>query len=375
MQEMLDKKKTEPALWVCVVMLFLAIPSGWPDGYYTLLRWVVCLTTGYLAYEDYRQGRKKSPVLLGAIAVLFNPIVPIHLSKADWAVADFVIAVILIFYGLRGKALRLNVGKKTRRNLIIGAGVCILALGLWIAWSQHRYSTHDYPIYLVSSQANFHPEQHLKSIQGELTVHGWQVKPAANVPDTYLVSFTYSTPPGRILQALQAQHASEMGPSQPTTRGWWWEVNTSVPLVRPVIGDPILEKRYGLLPSNIDRKRRFVLVGTALTSQELSEIHLSGEIKEESHGVWMRYLLLTIHNGTGKPITDFRVSITFYDGNFLVSERHLPRIDSVEKPARWFYEVLHPGSTGKYKVDISEIYPNTQVTRFELKLLEALTRP
>ena len=162
----LDHKMADFALWTCVAMLLLALLSGWPYGYYTLLRWVVCLTTGYLAYEGYKQGRRKSPVLLGAIALLFNPIAPIHMSKSDWAVVDLVVAVILIFFGLRGKALRLTVGKKTRRSLVIGIGLCVMALGLWAAWSQHRYSTYDYPISLVSSQANFNPQQHLLNIKG-----------------------------------------------------------------------------------------------------------------------------------------------------------------------------------------------------------------
>ena len=267
MQEMLDKKKAEPALWVCVVMLFLAIPSGWPYGYYTLLRWVVCLTTGYFAYEDYRHGRRKSPILLGAIAILFNPIAPVHLNKADWALADFVVAIILIFYGLRGKALRLKFGKKTRRNLVMGIGLCVMSLGLWAAWSQHRDSTYDYPISLVSSQTNFRPEQRLKNIKGELVVHGWQVRPVTGRPHAYLVSYTYSqsTPldlshlPGQLGQNLFDDLIEPSGTSDasviiqhkkdlPSTGGWWWEVNTDVPLVRPVLGDTALEAKYGVAP-------------------------------------------------------------------------------------------------------------------------------
>lgn len=220
-------------------MLLLALPAGWPYGYYTLLRWVVCLTTGYLAYEGYKQGRRKSPVLLGAIALLFNPIVPVHMSKSDWAAADLIVAVILIFYALRGKAAHLRVEKKKRRTLVIGIGLCVAALGLYAAWSQYRYSTYDYPISLVLSRANFHPQQFLRNIKGELTVHGWQVRPVTGKPDTYLVSYTYT------VDAIEPR--SNFRVLRGGTSGWWWEVNTRVPLVRTVSGDSELEKKYGFV--------------------------------------------------------------------------------------------------------------------------------
>lgn len=248
----LDRRMADFALWTCVAMLLLALPAGWPYGYYTLLRWVVCLTTGYLAHEGYKQGRRKSPVLLGAIALLFNPIVPVHMSKSDWASADLIVAVVLIFYALRGKAVHLGVEKKKRRTLVIGIGLCVAALGLYAAWSQYRYSTYDYPISLVSSQANFHPQQFLRNIKGELTVHGWQVKRIAGKPHTYLVSYTYSRSTPLDLSRLpdQPTHPPDRNLFDdiiPSTWGWWWEVNTRVPLVRTVSGDSELEKKYGFV--------------------------------------------------------------------------------------------------------------------------------
>ena len=365
-----NRKAGNFALWTCIVMLVLAVSSGWPYGYYTLLRWIVCLTTGYLAYEDYKREQRGFALIFGIVALIFNPVLPVHLSKAEWAPIDLVVAGFLFFYVMRGKSIRLKLEKKLRGKLLLWGGVSACFLLVWGVWSQHRYETHDYPISLVTSKANFRPEEYLKSLRGELIVHGWHVK-SAGVPDTYLVSFTYSQSPGRLLKALRATRKETAGVDTPVTRGWWWEVNTQAPLVRTVRGDPDLEKKYGFMPTELPPPAQ----ATFLTVDELSQIHLSGEIKEEPGWVTTsRYLLLTIHNGTRKKVTNFRIGITFYDGNFRISERPLPASTDING-SMWNVNILQPGSTANYKVDISAIYPNTQVTRFELKLLSSSSRP
>ncbi len=402
---MVDRKVVSFALWTCVVMLVLALSSSWPYGYYTLLRWAVCLTTGYLTYENYQKGHKGFSFIFGAIALLFNPITPVHLSKSGWASIDLVVDGFLFFYLVRGKSIRLKMERKLVKKLLLWGGVAVAVLFFWGVWSQYRYETYDYPVSLVTSRSGFNAEAYLKSLRGELTVHGWRVK-SVDAPGTYLVSFTYSKPPGPLLKALRASRLNLATlPDQPSTRketagvatpstwGWWWEVNTKVPLVRAVRGDPDLEKKYGVTPTRANLFDDLVpdagstasrpvpaieysppTQPTFLTVQELNQIRLSGEIKQESDGFILtgRYLLLTIHNGTTKAVTHFRISITFYDGNFRISEQPLPARTDISGGV-WNVNILQPGSTANYKIDISEIYPNTQVTRFELKLLEVST--
>jgi len=78
------------------IMLFLAL-ARLPYGYYTLLRFVVCGTTAYGAY--FASTEEKKPAwawTFGIIAVLFNPFIPIHLSRDIWAVIDVAVALLLV---------------------------------------------------------------------------------------------------------------------------------------------------------------------------------------------------------------------------------------------------------------------------------------
>ena len=80
---------------IAILMLLLAIPAGlWPYGYYMLLRWVVTGTALFVLWIAYKLERKIWIGLMAITAILFNPIVPIHLDKETWVVID-VIAVVL----------------------------------------------------------------------------------------------------------------------------------------------------------------------------------------------------------------------------------------------------------------------------------------
>lgn len=77
------------------VMLILAIPSIWPYGYFQLLRWVVTIVSIYSAYIAYESKNKTWVFIMGAIAVLFNPISPIYLQKGTWVVLDLVTSILM----------------------------------------------------------------------------------------------------------------------------------------------------------------------------------------------------------------------------------------------------------------------------------------
>ena len=90
-------KNKNIASGIAILMLLLAIPSGaWPYGYYILLRWVVtgvAVFVWWIASELERKGW--SWVMIG-IAILFNPLIPIHLDKETWIVIDFIIAALFL---------------------------------------------------------------------------------------------------------------------------------------------------------------------------------------------------------------------------------------------------------------------------------------
>ena len=80
------------ALWVAIVALVAAVPSIWPYGYYVLLRLVV---TGVAIFGIVvlRGGGPADLVGLGVVALLFNPIIPVHLPKVAWVFIDLSVAV------------------------------------------------------------------------------------------------------------------------------------------------------------------------------------------------------------------------------------------------------------------------------------------
>jgi len=74
-------------------MLFVAI-THLPYGYYQMLRWVVCAVGIYVAYTAYRWGKVWVTWVFGFVAALFNPIIPVHLTKEIWQPIDFICAVL-----------------------------------------------------------------------------------------------------------------------------------------------------------------------------------------------------------------------------------------------------------------------------------------
>jgi hypothetical protein len=87
---------------IIAVMLIVAVASL-PYGYYQLLRWVTCAVAVFIAFKSYGWHKTWAVWLFGAIAVLFNPIVPIHLTKEIWQPIDIVSAIL---FGISAFMLR-----------------------------------------------------------------------------------------------------------------------------------------------------------------------------------------------------------------------------------------------------------------------------
>ena len=75
--------------------MLLASGGDLPYGFYQLLRIVVTGTAVYVVDQtlDHRQ---YWPWLMGGIAILFNPILPITLKKKEWQPIDFAVAVVFL---------------------------------------------------------------------------------------------------------------------------------------------------------------------------------------------------------------------------------------------------------------------------------------
>ncbi len=93
---MSNNQKKNIALTIAAITLFLALLDGWQYGFFTILRFVVFASTAYVAWIAYEEQKEKWVWILGFIAVLFNPFIPIHLTREIWLPIDFITGVFLI---------------------------------------------------------------------------------------------------------------------------------------------------------------------------------------------------------------------------------------------------------------------------------------
>jgi hypothetical protein len=81
-----------PAI-IPAVLLLAAVFGRWPYGFYTLLRLVVCGSSACLAVKANSTRTVVWTWVMGGMAVLFNPILPIRIHRSDWQIVDAVAAV------------------------------------------------------------------------------------------------------------------------------------------------------------------------------------------------------------------------------------------------------------------------------------------
>lgn len=91
-------------IYICAAMLFLGA-APLPYGYYTLLRLVACGVFAFAAFVAYDRKSKALPWVYGFMALVFNPIIKIHLPKEMWVVVDIVAGILLL---ATAKAVRAN---------------------------------------------------------------------------------------------------------------------------------------------------------------------------------------------------------------------------------------------------------------------------
>lgn len=96
--------KRNPVFLVAGIVLFMALGSL-PYSYYQLLRFFICGVGAYGAYLAYQQKKTGWIWVLGAIALLFNPLVKFYLGKEAWKIVDLLGGIIFIAYFLKLKKI------------------------------------------------------------------------------------------------------------------------------------------------------------------------------------------------------------------------------------------------------------------------------
>ncbi|MEX2663010.1 MAG: DUF6804 family protein [Vicinamibacterales bacterium] len=77
------------------VLLLIAVGRN-PYDFYTIMRWVVCGVCTYGAFVEFERNRTTWAWLFVIMAVAFNPIVPVRLTRETWAPIDVLAAGILV---------------------------------------------------------------------------------------------------------------------------------------------------------------------------------------------------------------------------------------------------------------------------------------
>lgn len=111
-----DVKYRNVVAVISVFMLLLAIPRL-PYGYYIFLRWVVSLSAVFSAWVANSSEDKFWVFLMGGIAILFNPIIPVHLIKEIWVIIDLIVAILFLVSIFKIKPNRQLPKKEKVQNL------------------------------------------------------------------------------------------------------------------------------------------------------------------------------------------------------------------------------------------------------------------
>jgi hypothetical protein len=96
---------------ICAAVLLIAAFTSWPYFVYVLLRVFICGSSAYIASRLHSQHRVLLTWICGAIALLYNPILPVKMARSDWEVINVLTAILYI-----GFSVHLNWSSLLRRQ-------------------------------------------------------------------------------------------------------------------------------------------------------------------------------------------------------------------------------------------------------------------
>ena len=80
---------------IAAVMLFAALDRHAYD-YYTILHWVACGVAAFTAFQAAQNKKFGWLFVFVIVAIVLNPIAPLHLKRGTWAIVDAAAAVLLL---------------------------------------------------------------------------------------------------------------------------------------------------------------------------------------------------------------------------------------------------------------------------------------
>ena len=99
---------------IAIAMLLWALNPDNPYGYYILLRIVLCAICAYLAFRALEIGVDAWVWTMGVTAVIYNPVIRIHLTREIWSVVNIATIIVLAisFATLRKRSVAEENGDK-----------------------------------------------------------------------------------------------------------------------------------------------------------------------------------------------------------------------------------------------------------------------
>lgn len=79
------------------ILLLIAVPNWLPYGFYTLLRWLICISAIFTATQLKNQKGDKLQLFFWGLAILFNPVAPIYLNKSLWVLIDLASSFVFFY--------------------------------------------------------------------------------------------------------------------------------------------------------------------------------------------------------------------------------------------------------------------------------------
>ena len=89
------KRPWIPQAIVSIMLLWALYPEN-PYGYYVLLRLVCCPIFAWLAIQAHSQDKAGWAWTLGITAVVYNPLIRIHLTREIWSVINVITIVLAV---------------------------------------------------------------------------------------------------------------------------------------------------------------------------------------------------------------------------------------------------------------------------------------
>ena len=80
-------------LYLILAALLLLCLAPMPYGYYQLVRFVAMIMFLVFAYNYWRKDQHSLAIVLGALALLFQPFVKIALGRTMWNIVDVIVAL------------------------------------------------------------------------------------------------------------------------------------------------------------------------------------------------------------------------------------------------------------------------------------------